>query len=344
MKGSFIMKEQSKFDYSISMIRFISTIFIITCHVMQYLDIELAWWFNVGVQIFLCMSGFLYGKRKKISDDLKFYKKSFQKILIDYYVVVIVAFLMLAVFFSEKVSIFTLIKVLLLYGNLSGGEHLWYIPYCLFCYLITPFLSRYFDYSKSKYRFIRFLLLSIIVIVVTETFLNYFRSAWIFCYILGFFLGRISIEVNDRLYKNISVLIVSMAILLNAIRIIQDYVVKFELEGILANLYIRFSNYAHVALGVALFLLFKLCFAKVFKKGYPNFVKTICSYSDKYSYDVYLVHQFVILGPFSLMDLTKHIGINLALIVMFIIISAVIVNSASNHIRNKIIVKIDSLI
>ncbi len=42
----------SQYDYSISMIRAMSMVAIITCHFMQYLDIELAWWFNVGVQVF----------------------------------------------------------------------------------------------------------------------------------------------------------------------------------------------------------------------------------------------------------------------------------------------------
>lgn len=44
-------------DYAISIIRVISTSFIVICHIMKYYDCELAWWFNVGVQIFLCMSG-----------------------------------------------------------------------------------------------------------------------------------------------------------------------------------------------------------------------------------------------------------------------------------------------
>ena len=80
----------SQYDYSISMIRAMSMVAIITCHFMQYLDIELAWWFNVGVQVFLCISGYLYSDRE-ISDPIEFYKKTIQKILVDYYVVIIVA-------------------------------------------------------------------------------------------------------------------------------------------------------------------------------------------------------------------------------------------------------------
>lgn len=58
----------SQYDYSISMIRAMSMLSIIICHIMQYLNIELAWWFNVGVQVFLCISGYLYSDRK-ISDS-----------------------------------------------------------------------------------------------------------------------------------------------------------------------------------------------------------------------------------------------------------------------------------
>lgn len=329
------MKTQANHDYSISLIRFIATSFVIICHVMQYLDIELAWWFNVGVQIFLCMSGFLYGGRNQIIDDLEFYKKNFLKILIDYYVVVIPVIL-LFIAFSEKLSIITIVKVLLTYGTLDGGGHLWYIPYCLFCYLITPFLSRYFDHRKNKHVIGRFLLLSILVIVITETFNNYFNSAWVFCYILGFFLGSISINEKHKLYNNMSFLIVVGAILFNSIQIIQDYIVKLELNGIVASLYPRFCNYAHVALGVALFVVLKAIFLRRFKNGCPNTIKKLCLYSDKYSYDIYLVHHFVILGPFSLMAFTEKIGINLVLIMVIIVVSAVFVNFVSSHIRNKI--------
>ena len=74
------MKMETKHDCAISLTRFVATCFIIICHMMQYWDMELAWWFNVGVQIFLCMSGFLYGRKGVIQDDLKFYKKNIAKI------------------------------------------------------------------------------------------------------------------------------------------------------------------------------------------------------------------------------------------------------------------------
>jgi peptidoglycan/LPS O-acetylase OafA/YrhL len=238
------------------------------------------------------------------------------------------------VFIPEQLSIITTVKVLLTYGRLNGGEHLWYIPYCLFCYLITPFLSRYFKKNKHVVR--RFLLLSILAIVITETFFQYFNPAWIFCYILGFFLGRISDYKTIELFRNMSLFIVVGAVLLNFIQIAQDYVLRLALNGIIASLYGRFCNYAHVFLGVALFIAFKATFSRVFKNGYPNSIKKLCLCSDKYSYDVYLVHQFVILGPFSLMKFTHNIVLNIVLIMTIIVVGAIVVNFISTQIKYRI--------
>ena len=50
-------------DNAISMLRFISMLMIIACHICQHYEIELAFWFNVGVQVFFMISGFLYGQK-----------------------------------------------------------------------------------------------------------------------------------------------------------------------------------------------------------------------------------------------------------------------------------------
>lgn len=68
----------SQYDYSISMIRAMSMVAIITCHFMQYLDIELAWWFNVGVQVFLC-NLVICIRIEKLVTLLNFIKKRFKR-------------------------------------------------------------------------------------------------------------------------------------------------------------------------------------------------------------------------------------------------------------------------
>lgn len=90
-------------DNAISAIRFIAMLMIITCHFMQYLNIELAWWFNVGVQLFFVISGFLYGG-KTITDPLEFYKKSFVKILLPYWIFLIVAVIVQRILVPDVLS------------------------------------------------------------------------------------------------------------------------------------------------------------------------------------------------------------------------------------------------
>ena len=58
--------------YSISLLRMVAMLSIVSCHIFQYYGNFLAWWFNVGVQIFLCISGYLYGQ-KDIGEITAFY-------------------------------------------------------------------------------------------------------------------------------------------------------------------------------------------------------------------------------------------------------------------------------
>ncbi len=98
-------------DYSISCARFIAMCFIIICHMMQRDDfasningahISWAFWFNVGVQMFLFLSGYLYGGKDSI-DTISFYKKNFPKLLIDYYIFIFI--ILVVIHFSPLFNI-----------------------------------------------------------------------------------------------------------------------------------------------------------------------------------------------------------------------------------------------
>ena len=47
---------------------------IVACHYLQYYNNGLAWWLNVGVQVFFVISGYLYGIRD-IDNPLAFLKE-----------------------------------------------------------------------------------------------------------------------------------------------------------------------------------------------------------------------------------------------------------------------------
>ena len=302
---------ESNRNMGISMVRFIAMIFIITCHFMQYFNFELAWWFNVGVQMFLCISGYLYSNKK--IETVAFYKKTFRKILVPFFIVAIVFYPIIVIINNLGIKHF--IKGLLLNSTLPGGGHLWFIPTILFCYFITPIISAFYDNcKKAKSIVFTYLGMLIVIFLSLKFIIAFFNPAWISCYVTGFFLGRIFIYGEKRLIKVTSITLLGLAFVANFIQIIFDYVMKIKFTG-----YGVFCNYAHLLLGVA----FSLILSKVFENIKYN---QILRFSDNYSYEIYLVHQFFILGPLSLMKLTNYTLLNVIIIIICVLTSGIIVN------------------
>ena len=303
--------EGMKKDYSISCIRFVAMNMIIICHMMQYMDYELAWWFNVGVQIFLCISGYLYGG-KGVFNTLEFYKKQFKKILLDYYVLIIPICIIYYIFAREFIDIHKMFKVLIAADTLYGGGHLWFIATILICYFITPVLSELYDrgLGKGTTKLVtKTGLLIAICFVMCKCYFPYFNPAVISCYIVGFCLRRIEWEKPSKF--NWKLLFYAIAILMNSIQIIHSYIISLNIISFIQDYWTDFCDYAHLALGCFIFITLK----KIFEKNqFSRKCIKMLDVFDKYSYDIYLTHQFWILGPFSLMKLTTSIKLNVVLI------------------------------
>lgn len=135
-------------DYAISVIRFLAMLSIVLCHFLQACGNEGAWWFNVGVQIFLCMSGFLYGK-KYILDSKKYIIKSFGRILPMYYTYLCIVLLPLLNRPDANYSYKTVIELFFIIGVGQGLNHLWFIRHILLCYLITPLLQKFYTRNEK---------------------------------------------------------------------------------------------------------------------------------------------------------------------------------------------------
>ena len=313
-------------DYAISTIRLVAMAMIVLCHIMQYYDFFLAWWFNVGVQIFLCMSGFLYGQIK-ITKVTRFYKKRLTKILIPYYLVVIPFAIAEFAFAADYITVRKFIEALFLHSTLKGAGHLWFIPTILVCYLITPLLQVYrSEYVRDKTSWIIVLVCGVTVVsIYTEFFNAFFNPAWISCYLIGYGLG-----VNERegfLQKSHLLALFGCAALMgNSIQIYFEYVRKISFTG-KGVVY----DYNHVLLGISLFLLLKIFLEK---KNFQKY-KSLLMVSDKYSYEVYCVHQLIILGPFSLLMVTDKIAINMVLVFGVTALLSKLLKNAEEYINRK---------
>lgn len=312
-----------RYDYAISTIRLISMLMIITCHFMQYMDIQLAWWFNVGVQIFFVISGFLYG-RKSIEKPIEFYKRAFVKILIPYWAFIVITAIIQRIIVPDVFSFGKTLLSLLCVEKLDGLEHLWFVQKILICYLLLPLLllikNEIIKMSKFK------ALVSTLFVLLMLQFVGFVFNGYnmsvnnITCFAVGIALYVYSEKTNSLILPTIIFIVI--AVLSNAFRIYVVYI-----KGVVDNQLINFFvKYAHGFLGIALFLLLYLLFRNV--KG-----NVLLRFSDKYSYCIYLVHQVFILGPLSLMNISSSLVLNIVIICVCIFVSGVILKQVSGLIE-----------
>lgn len=318
------MAEQKR-DLSISFVRMLAMMFIVICHVMQYYDVELAWWFNIGVQIFLCISGYLYG-RKRILDILVFYRKNFVKILIDYEIVVFAAVAATVLFTDTVITVEEIAGAVLTVSTIAGGAHLWFIPTILMCYLLTPLYERIFSRAEQSHKLLvpAAVLLFVMNELVFRQMFSYFNAAWINCYLIGFALRRF--QQYRFWYTGSAWLLTLTGAVFISIQASVRYLQLITLTDAWRPFYYPVCDYGHVFLGVALF-----CSGRVLLRPFCNInlIQRILRLSDRYSYQIYLTHHFFILGPLSLMALTANSYVNVVLILLLTVLTAVLLQKIS---------------
>lgn len=318
------MAEQKR-DLSISFVRMLAMMFIVICHVMQYYDVELAWWFNVGVQIFLCISGYLYG-RKRILDILVFYRKNFVKILIDYEIVVFAAVAATVLFTDTVITVEEIAGAVLTVSTIAGGAHLWFIPTILMCYLLTPLYERIFSRAEQSHKLLvpAAVLLFVMNELVFRQMFSYFNAAWVNCYLIGFALRRF--QQYRFWYTGSAWLLTLTGAVCISIQASVRYLQLITLTDAWRPFYYPMCDYGHVFLGVALF-----CSGRVLLRPFCNInlIQRILRLSDRYSYQIYLTHHFFILGPLSLMALTANSYVNVVLILLLTVLTAVLLQKTS---------------
>lgn len=330
-------------DYSISCTRFIAMCFIVLCHVMQRdgfasnikgAHIEWAFWFNVGVQMFLFISGFLYGKKDRI-DIVEFYKKSFSKLLIDYYVFICAMLLLIHKLPLMSIDKNGVLSLLTFYETIPGLGHLWFVPTILFCYLFTPIYAeiiKAIDKHSDKRFFVESIILVFIVHMVVKIFFGMFSAAWINCFVIG----RLYSKVEERKYLrttfNILSLITCLVIIPVQFRI--DYWSHTDLPDFFASRYSYLTQYGHVFLGIVLVVLFRFIYNKRESRVKNHYV---LNWSDKYSYDVYLVHHVFVQSAFGCVEYISNRVLAIPLAITLTIITAMLLYRISAFVRNKCI-------
>ena len=303
---------------SISYIRLVATLMIVLCHLLQYYGNRFAYFFNVGVQIFFLVSGFLYGT-KDVSFSVDWFKRRFIKIATPYYILVFTVSVIYLLFARADFSWNEFIRVLTFTGDMKGIEHLWFVPYILFCYLITPYLKAFSSVSKGG------VILSILLYNIIGVLTPFqFHVPEVDCYIFGFIMANRFQQSGWKKELNIlCVLSLVLSIAMNLFRLYARMIMHAVwVEG---KAFYWFELYSHMMMGLALFTLMLICFDNLKDNSVLNL-------SDKYSYEVYLVHHLFLLSPVAILQLPFNPIVNCILSITAIVVTAWLLKLAENKI------------
>lgn len=298
------MTEQD--SIAIRIIRITATFMIFLCHAVSLFGETVAFtaqFFNVGVDVFLFITAYLFSIRKNIDSGVfVWYKKRLLRICVPYYWLIF-AVCVVCLLFSIKLNAADIVgSVLFLQGftenYLPGGGHLWYLTAIMISYLITPLLYKLKN-SKFIFKFSFFIcgigIYVLFVVILKPIF------ATIFFKVLEYSLYFIVIPIlYDYFGNKKEIKIVTISALLLIIFCI--FKILFNILFDDTSLYTGFlvpitSLLIGASIFYFLFYLIKISYSS-FKKNHL-FIKAI-KHLDSISFEFYLVHYFFITFPVNL--------------------------------------------
>lgn len=316
-----ISKEES---IVLSYIRISAVAMIVLCHFFQAYDNRWAYIFNVGVQIFLILSGFLYG-HKNISNWKDWSKKRAMKLYLPVFVFLTLA-LPLYLFFYP--SYFNLWGYLCNYFNVQGipfvmggvqlvkgTRHLWFLTAIMMAYCFTPILQ--IGRKKASLLFTILWMIQMLAYYILPGPFAFILS-WFTMYGIGYMFANMSPKHRDY---SLCFLILSSLIIL--------HLISWDKLLIYFN---PMNRLFHDILGCTIFfggyrLLRLFQQIKLFK---------VAMLIDRYSFHIYIIHYFLLIGPFTLLKIpystSTNIFISLVCITIVTSIFVIICQSLGNAI------------
>lgn len=304
---------------AISIIRIIAMILIVSCHITQGYDQPIAFILNVGVQLFFLISGFLYGK-VELPSAINFYWKRFVKIYIPFIVVVLLFVGIYKIFGVELVSWKQLLPYIFnmqaFAKPIEGFNHMWFLSVIMICYIITPVVK-----YLLKNRPYLFLLLLVLASVAEFVFLQkmYSIAAWVLLYCIGMCMGCFDTKII-RVSTTI-VSCVGLAIMM----------LFFQLQHLTDPAWAHYSVWLHCVLAISLFVVLYTILSKLAFR-----LPKCLQFVNNISYEVYLIHHILILGPLSLLFVTPSKTINILLILIITFVLSYALSQLMNLIKRKI--------
>lgn len=315
-----------KKNVNIQLIRVLAMFSIILCHIVQIFNNEYiamtGQFLNIGVYIFLIISGLLYSK-KNINAQ-KFYHDRVLKILIPMYIFMIPVYILQL--FNKTFSVNTFIVYTFnlqgIFKRIPGASHLWFLTAIFWCYIILPFLQKIRDNKKNINVFFG---LSAIIAIITCYFNRNIGviSICTIAYLIGYF-------YLPKLYSKKINKILLIVIFLISIMIRLFFKVKFD-STIVYDLIV--VGLTQIISSVCLILfLSQINFLWLENNKTLNFV-------DKYSFYIYITHYFFMNGPASIINIFSNKPVTIIILIFLSVFYAIILQKLTNFALKKLEVK-----
>ncbi len=307
---------------AISYLRVLALLLILLCHICLSYHTGWEYLLNIGVQIFFLISGILHGL-KGIDNARTWYRSKFIKIFVPYYIYLLCALPIFAFFSTEGVSIRQVVVYLVdiqwfVGGGIKGLGQLWFMSAIAVCYLVTPLLQKFRQYSTH----VSIVLIAIALVnySMLHKMETYFSA--LFLYTIGYYL--INANTNVRKFIGWGSFVVSLSIfLLPSVEfsmLIQKGANSFN------RLFHDFMSIGIVVVSLQFFNTFNL--SKVSK---------VVKWFGAYSFSIYLVHGMYCTGsPFSVFVVEDNVFLAIIWFLVATFFSACVLDILSNKIRKKL--------
>lgn len=325
---------QKQRDSEIVLLRLIGMLMIIGCHLSTYFGIgALGQILNVGVQLFLFISGWIYSSYP-IADGKQWIAKRWARICIPMYIWVTFVYVLEIGIKKGSGSLWGLLFCLfdlqglpfLVKGTdsylLSGINHLWFLTALMFCYLLTPAVKK-IKREMTKKDFVLFCIvgtLGVVLLAYVGIYVEY-----IFIYFLGYFLAKLWKQHTNRQYFLLTVtFIIAMMIRLAG---------RYYLDGTIVYDVI-ITSLTHNVLAIWIFGTVKWLGTKTgFIRELAN--NRIIGYFEGLSYYIYIVHYYFLVDAFGLKRITEQTALQMLLFAILVYVSAVLVRKWDNIMQNN---------
>lgn len=318
-----------EYEYGLGAIRFVAMLCIVICHIFQFCGNRLAFYFNAGVPVFLCLSGYLFGKRE-IRDLGAFFKSRSLRILVPYYLmlgVILTANAITGTGVSAKELLSSVLCQQWYQYSIPFCGHLWYITCILGCYLMIPALQWFCSQLEKKPTCVYWL-----------SFCVGFAVLWLLQFAGGkitgvhyygvFAFGYFYAAAARQVRRQPKPWMINAAFGFSIAGFLGMYLLEllgFTIPGMVFEYY-----------KIGLAAVSCLFFINNSKRFSGRIWKPLLRFGDKYSYAVYLVHHIFILGALSVLRLTGVFAVNVLLAMALTAVCAVGLHTASELIIARI--------